>query len=154
MPPWALFLENIVSWSVLYSSLILAMMLWCTILIIYHILRVGGATGRIHVYQRVIEMLIESALLYSTVIVTLLVFEVRNEIAGVYISELAIAMRVSTSNLSCLFSVSSLRSSLLGNHANNSSRLHCSRTYTPRRFLEQKHPKVITSIQKSFKFIE
>ncbi|SJL13989.1 uncharacterized protein ARMOST_17441 [Armillaria ostoyae] len=88
-----LYVENIVSWSLLYSSLILATLLWCTILIIYRILRVGGAVGRIHVYQRVIEMLVESASLYSAVIVVLLVFEVRNALATVYLQEFAIAMR-------------------------------------------------------------
>ncbi len=94
IPPEALFLENIVSWSTLYSSLILATLLWCTILIILRILRVGGAARRIRVYQRVIEMLVESASLYSAVIVVLVVFEARNEIAGEYIEELAIAIRV------------------------------------------------------------
>ncbi|KAK0221174.1 hypothetical protein EDD85DRAFT_1028389, partial [Armillaria nabsnona] len=43
VPPRALFLENVVSWTALYSSLILATLLWCTIFIIYRILRVGGA---------------------------------------------------------------------------------------------------------------
>ncbi|KAK0221178.1 hypothetical protein EDD85DRAFT_263324 [Armillaria nabsnona] len=93
VPPRAPFLENIVSWSVLYSSLILATLLWCTILIIYRILRVGGTAGRMHVYQKVIGMLVESAFLYSVVLVVLLVFEVRNEVAGIYIEDLAIAMR-------------------------------------------------------------
>ncbi|KAK0221104.1 hypothetical protein EDD85DRAFT_861925 [Armillaria nabsnona] len=91
--PRALFIENIVSWSVLYSSLILATMLWCTTLIIYRILRVGGAAGRIHVYQRVIEILVESASLYSAVLVILVVFEARNELAGSYIEYLAITIR-------------------------------------------------------------
>ncbi len=103
MPPQALFLENIVSWSVLYSALILATLLWCTILIIYRIWRVGGAAGRMRAYQRVIEMLVESASLYSAVIVVLLVLEARNAVAGWYIEQLAVAMRVSTSNLLCLF---------------------------------------------------
>ncbi|KAK0475987.1 hypothetical protein EDD18DRAFT_1385585 [Armillaria luteobubalina] len=71
----------------------MATLLWCTIVIIYRILRVGGVAGRIHVYQRVIEMLVESALLYSVVLVVLLVFEARNEVAAAYIGELAIAMR-------------------------------------------------------------
>ena len=102
VPPRVLFLENIVSWSVLYSlytSLILATLLWCTTFIIYRIVRVGGTAGRIHVYQRVIEMLVESASLYSAVLVVLLVFEARNEVAGAFIQNLAVAMRVSTSNL-------------------------------------------------------
>ncbi|KAK0209529.1 hypothetical protein IW262DRAFT_511807 [Armillaria fumosa] len=91
--PQAIYLEKEVNWALLYSSLVMATLLWCTILIIYRILRVGGAAGRIHVYQRVIEMLVESALLYSMVIVVLLVFEARNETAANYIESLAIAMR-------------------------------------------------------------
>ncbi|SJL13960.1 uncharacterized protein ARMOST_17412 [Armillaria ostoyae] len=91
--PQAMYLENAVNWAVLYSSLVMATLLWCTILIIYRILRVGGAAGRIHVYQRVIEMLVESAALYSAMIVVLLVFEARNEIAANYIENMAIAMR-------------------------------------------------------------
>ncbi len=94
VPPQALYLENIVNWAMLYSSLILATLLWCTILIVYRILRVGGAAGRMHVYQRLIEMLVESALLYSAVIIVVLVFEVRNEVTAGYVQELAIAMRV------------------------------------------------------------
>ncbi|PBK90425.1 hypothetical protein ARMGADRAFT_1166857 [Armillaria gallica] len=93
VPPQAIYLENAANWAMLYCSLVLATLVWCTILIIYRILRVGGAAGRIHVYQRVIEMLVESAALYSAMIVVLLVFEARNEIAGVYIQDLAIAMR-------------------------------------------------------------
>ncbi|KAK0433267.1 hypothetical protein EV421DRAFT_1441565 [Armillaria borealis] len=91
--PLALFFENTVSWSVLYSSLILATLLWCTSLIIYRIWRVGGPAGRIHVYQRVIEILVESASLYSAVLVVLVVFEARNELAGTYIEDLTTAIR-------------------------------------------------------------
>ncbi len=97
VPPRVLFLENIVSWSVLYSlytSFILATLIWCTTLIIYRILRVGGAAGRIHVYQRVIEILVESTFLYSAVLVVLVVLEARNELAGGYVRELAITIRV------------------------------------------------------------
>ncbi|PBK62444.1 hypothetical protein ARMSODRAFT_980714 [Armillaria solidipes] len=95
-PPRVLFLENIVSLSVLfslYTSLILATLLWCTTLIIYRILRVGGAAGRIHVYQSVIEILVESASLYSAVLVVLVVFEARNELTASYIEDLASAIR-------------------------------------------------------------
>ncbi|KAK0435557.1 hypothetical protein EV421DRAFT_2039125 [Armillaria borealis] len=38
-------------------------------------------------------MLVESVSLYSTVLVVLLVFEVRNEVTGMYIEELALATR-------------------------------------------------------------
>ncbi len=54
-------------------------------------------------HHRLIEMLVESASFYSVVIVILLVFEVRNEVAGVYIEEFAIATRVSTTNSFYLF---------------------------------------------------
>ncbi|KAK0466516.1 hypothetical protein IW261DRAFT_1346629, partial [Armillaria novae-zelandiae] len=97
--PQAFLLENEVNWALLYASLMMATVLWCTIVIIYRILRVGGAAGRIHVFQRVIEILVESALLYSAVMVVLLVFEARNEIAAYYIEVLAVAMRVSIFNL-------------------------------------------------------
>ncbi|KAK0221144.1 hypothetical protein EDD85DRAFT_796541 [Armillaria nabsnona] len=87
------FFDNVVNWAVLYSSLILATFLWCTILIVYRIMRVGGAAGRMHVYQRVIEMLVESAFLYSAVLVVLVVLEARNERAADYIEGVAAATR-------------------------------------------------------------
>ncbi|PBK93696.1 hypothetical protein ARMGADRAFT_1101898 [Armillaria gallica] len=92
-PPRALYTLNIVNWAVLYASLILATLLWCTIFIIYRILRLGGVTAGMRVYHRVIEMLVESAALYSAVLVILLVLEVRNELAGGYLQEVAIAIR-------------------------------------------------------------
>ncbi len=94
MSPRALYIKNVVNWAVLYSSLILATFLWCTILIVYRILRLGGVVAGMRVYHRVIEMLVESASLYSAVIIVLLVFEVRDEVAGAYIEEFAIAIRV------------------------------------------------------------
>ncbi len=99
MSPQAVYLEkNGVNWVVLYSSSILATLLWCTIFIVYCILRVGGIAAGMRVYHRLIEMLVESASLYSAVIVVLLVFEVRSDAAEIYIEELAVATRVSTSN--------------------------------------------------------
>ncbi len=99
MSPQAQYLEKIgVNWAVLYSSSILATLLWCTIFIVYRILRVGGIAAGMRVYHRLVEMLVESASLYSAVIVVLLVFEVRSDAAEIYIEELVIATRVSTSN--------------------------------------------------------
>ncbi|KAK0446967.1 uncharacterized protein EV420DRAFT_883522 [Desarmillaria tabescens] len=92
-PSQALYLENAVNWAVLYSSLILTTLLWCTILIIYRILRVGGVTAGMRVYRRVIEILVESASLYSALIAVLLMFQVRNKAAGIYVEVLAVAMR-------------------------------------------------------------
>ncbi|KAK0468874.1 hypothetical protein IW261DRAFT_1517300 [Armillaria novae-zelandiae] len=93
MPPRAAYLEKAVSWVMLYSSFTMATWLWCTIFIIYRILQMGGTVGRMHIYQRVIEMLVESAFLYSVVTVVLLVFEGHNDIASAYIGDLAIVMR-------------------------------------------------------------
>ncbi len=77
MAPQAVYLERIgVNWAILYSSSILATLLWCTIFIVYRILRVGGISAEIRVYHRLVEMLVESAALYSAVIVIL---EVRSE---------------------------------------------------------------------------
>ncbi|KAK0203847.1 hypothetical protein DFS33DRAFT_836801 [Desarmillaria ectypa] len=50
----------------LYSCLILATTLWCTFLIIYRIWDVGRTSrGGIGIYRHVIEVLVESSLLYS-----------------------------------------------------------------------------------------
>ncbi len=103
MSPRALYLENLVNWAILYSSLILATLLWCTIFIVHRILRVGGIAAGMRVYHRLVEMLVESASFYSSVIVVLLVFEVRNAATGAYIEEFAIAMRVSAFNPFWLF---------------------------------------------------
>ncbi|PBK90543.1 hypothetical protein ARMGADRAFT_1111900 [Armillaria gallica] len=87
-------LEDIgVNWAVLYSSSILATLLWCTIFMVYRILRVGGIAAGMRVCHRLIEMLVESASLYSAVIVTLPVSKVRSDAAEIYIKELAIATR-------------------------------------------------------------
>ena len=52
-----------------YAIFSLATTLWCTILIIYRILSVGwantGAGGGLRVYWHVIEVLVESSILYS-----------------------------------------------------------------------------------------
>ncbi|PBK93693.1 hypothetical protein ARMGADRAFT_132649 [Armillaria gallica] len=92
-PPRALYMAKIVNWAVLYVSLILATLLWCTIFIIYRILKVGGVTAGMRAYHRVIELLVESAALYSVVLVIVLVLEVRNELAGGYVQEVAAAVR-------------------------------------------------------------
>ncbi|KAK0481145.1 hypothetical protein EDD18DRAFT_1336930 [Armillaria luteobubalina] len=90
LSPQAIYFEKAVNWAMLYASLMLATLLWCTILIIYRILRLGGTAGRIHIYQRVIELLVESAFLYSAVLVILVVLEAHNEITSIYIEDLGI----------------------------------------------------------------
>ncbi|PBK90530.1 hypothetical protein ARMGADRAFT_1082786 [Armillaria gallica] len=81
MAPQAVYLEKIgVNWAVLYSSSELATLLWCTIFIVYRILRVGGIAAGMCVHHWLVEMLVESAALYSAVIVVL---EVHSEAAEI-----------------------------------------------------------------------
>ncbi|PBK76346.1 hypothetical protein ARMSODRAFT_1011611 [Armillaria solidipes] len=82
-----------VNWAVLYSSLILATLLWCTILIVYRILKVSGIATGFRLYGRMIEVMVDSASLYSAVIVILLVFEVHNENVGNYLTSISVGMR-------------------------------------------------------------
>ncbi len=64
--------------SVLYISSILTTTLWCTLLIVYRILAVAGvrhgAEGRMRVYHRFVEVLVESSALYSIALVLDLAF--------------------------------------------------------------------------------
>ncbi len=101
----------------------------------YRILRVGGVTAGMRAYHRVIELLVESAALYSVVLVIVLVLEVRNELAGGYVQEVAAAVRVRLT----LFNLVIATAFLLGNCAYNFGRPHCSRTCAPRRLLERKY---------------
>ncbi|KAK0481118.1 hypothetical protein EDD18DRAFT_1363214 [Armillaria luteobubalina] len=77
-------------WAVIYSSAILATLLWCTVLIVYRILSVSIEP---RCYICAIEIMVESASLYSALIITLLVLEARNDTTGMYIETLAISMR-------------------------------------------------------------
>ncbi|SJL14021.1 uncharacterized protein ARMOST_17473 [Armillaria ostoyae] len=88
------FAQNSIHWGVLYSSLILATMLWCTLIIIYRILTVTASVAAgMRSYHRVIEVMVESASLYSAVLVVLLVLEVRNDLAVSYVIAIAESMR-------------------------------------------------------------
>lgn len=90
------FAQNCIHWGVLYPSLILATVLWCTLLIIYRILTVtANVAAGMRSYHRVIEVMVESASLYSAVLIVLLVLEVRNDLAASYLIGIAASMRVS-----------------------------------------------------------
>ncbi len=122
------------------------------ILIIYHIMRVDGAAGWTHIYQRLIEMLVESALLYSATIAILLVLQVHNDGARLCVKVVAIAIRVCLTHFDFFFLMTA--TSLLGNCAYNFGLPRCSRTCMPRGLLEWKYHSVIASIQRTFKFTE
>ncbi|KAK0226523.1 hypothetical protein IW262DRAFT_1294700 [Armillaria fumosa] len=72
----------------LYFSFTLATTLWCTVLIIFRILTVTGvrrgAGGRLRVYRRFIEVLVESSALYSIAMIFFLAFFLCNNFGWYY----------------------------------------------------------------------
>ncbi|PBK79643.1 hypothetical protein ARMGADRAFT_1092944 [Armillaria gallica] len=78
---------------VLYMFLILATTLWCTLLIIHHILTVTrirrGAQGQLGVFHRFVEALVESSALYSVSLILFLVFAIRNDLRMHYFNIIA-----------------------------------------------------------------
>ncbi|KAK0222655.1 hypothetical protein EDD85DRAFT_796185 [Armillaria nabsnona] len=53
----------------------IATLLWCTILIIYRILKISGIATVIRSYRRAIEVIVDSTSLYSIILVILMVFK-------------------------------------------------------------------------------
>ncbi|PBK67628.1 hypothetical protein ARMSODRAFT_959258 [Armillaria solidipes] len=76
-----------------YTSLLLVTTLWCTVLIIHRILTVTGigrgAEGRLRVYHRFIEVLVESSALYSISLILFLAFNIRNNSGQIYLDVIA-----------------------------------------------------------------
>ncbi|KAK0479639.1 hypothetical protein IW261DRAFT_1593621 [Armillaria novae-zelandiae] len=65
----------------LYSAFILAATLWCTIFIIYRIVAVARtAMEGLRTYRHVIEIMVESSVLYSLALILYVVFYVREDI--------------------------------------------------------------------------
>ncbi|KAK0234661.1 hypothetical protein EDD85DRAFT_969542 [Armillaria nabsnona] len=82
-------------WMMLYLALTLTTTLWCTILILYRIISVAGSShgAGIRSYYRIIEALIESAALYSAILIIDMIFVARDILTGTYINTLAAAIR-------------------------------------------------------------
>ncbi|PBK67634.1 hypothetical protein ARMSODRAFT_1086129 [Armillaria solidipes] len=78
---------------ILYISFILATTLWCTLLIIYRILTVAvlrrGTEGRLRVYRRFIEVLVESSALYSISLILYLGLTIREDFGLFYLDTIA-----------------------------------------------------------------
>ncbi|KAK0192744.1 hypothetical protein F5146DRAFT_1041288 [Armillaria mellea] len=74
--------------QLLYISFILATTLSCTLLIIFRILTVTGtrwgAEGRLRVFHRLIEVLVQSSALYSISLTLDLAFAIRDSLGGYY----------------------------------------------------------------------
>ncbi|KAK0220032.1 hypothetical protein IW262DRAFT_1482633 [Armillaria fumosa] len=79
---------------ILYISFILMTTLWCTVLIIYRILIVTGpvkhgADSRLRVYQRFIEVLVESSAPYSIALLVFLALTIRGDLGMHYLDVIA-----------------------------------------------------------------
>ncbi|KAK0200702.1 hypothetical protein DFS33DRAFT_1070024 [Desarmillaria ectypa] len=75
-----------IDWALLALSLTLATTLLCTLLIVYRIVTVaGGKHGAgLRSYRGVVEVIVESAALYSVSTVVFMAFVARNELTGAY----------------------------------------------------------------------
>ncbi len=86
----------------LYIFFVLATTLWCTLLMIYRILIVAGfrrgTEGRLGVYRRFIEVLVESAALYSISLILLSALAIRNDIGRDYLDTIAGIAKVCSLN--------------------------------------------------------
>ncbi len=82
----------------LYTSFVLATTLSCTLLIIYRILTVAGvrhgAEGRLRVYHRFIEVLVESSALYSISLILYLAFTICDNPGEFYLDVIAAIAKV------------------------------------------------------------
>ncbi|SJL05141.1 uncharacterized protein ARMOST_08514 [Armillaria ostoyae] len=74
-----------IQWLTVYLSLSLGTTLFCTILIIYRIIRVGRSSDSVGAYRRVIEIVVESASLYAVSLIFWMAFNLlRDNRANVY----------------------------------------------------------------------
>ncbi|KAG7441745.1 uncharacterized protein BT62DRAFT_997020 [Guyanagaster necrorhizus] len=84
------------TWVILYLSLVLATNILCTLLIIYRIITVvradRGGTG-IKTYRGAIEILVESAFLYSFALLLYVIFVARETLTAQYLDTLAAVVR-------------------------------------------------------------
>lgn len=73
------------SWTTMYLSLVLATTLMCTLLIMYRILSVRGIKVGLRTYRGVVEVIVESAALYSIALIIYISLAARNELSGGYV---------------------------------------------------------------------
>ncbi|KAK0192512.1 hypothetical protein F5146DRAFT_1040294 [Armillaria mellea] len=85
--------QDYVPSMVLFSSLVLATTLWCTILIVFRISTVARAGSGLNAYRRVIEVFVESSVLYSASAILYLVFRAVESPRFLYMDSLMAAMR-------------------------------------------------------------
>ncbi len=81
-------------WQTMYLSLTLATTLMCTLLIVYRILSVGGIKAGLRTYRGVVEVIVESAALYSTILIIYISLNARNELCSVYADAITCSIKV------------------------------------------------------------
>ncbi len=85
-----------VDWTLVYSSLSLAVTLLCTILIVFRIVTVGRANrdAALGGYRLIIEIIIESAALLSIIVIIYMATYARGVYAVIYVDVIAASIRV------------------------------------------------------------
>lgn len=82
-----------IDWTTLYLSLVLATTLMCTLLIVYRILSVGGIKAGLRSYRGVVEVVVESAALYSAALIIYIAFISRNMLGSSYVDIITASIR-------------------------------------------------------------
>lgn len=83
-----------IEWTMIYLSLVLATTLMCTLLIMYRILSVGGIKAGLRTYRGVVEVIVESAALYSIALIIYISLIARNDLSGGYADIITASIKV------------------------------------------------------------
>ncbi len=94
---------NVKNYTAVYISLILATTLLCTFLIVYRLLSIEWAKQKFEstrtysfgVYGNVIEIIVESAALYSAALIVYIVFLFQDEVDAGYLNSIGEIIKVS-----------------------------------------------------------
>ncbi len=78
----------------MYLALGLATTLMCTLLIVYRILSVGGVKAGLRTYRGVVEVIVESAALYSIILIIYISLNVRDEHCAAYTDAIGASIKV------------------------------------------------------------
>ncbi len=89
-----LYYGNLDMWIILYVSCNLATTILCTLLIMYRIITVSHRGMGIQYFRGIIEIIIESALIYSIALLVYIIIVVRNSFEVPYVDILAVFTRV------------------------------------------------------------
>ncbi len=81
-------------WLILYISFIMATTILCTLLIIYRIITISYRGMGIRTFRGIIEIIVESALIYSITLLIYIVLIIRHSFGGSYIDVFAASARV------------------------------------------------------------